>query len=161
MHGESTKYNHDVIGLNSRLDSIQAAVLSVKLEYLDAWCEARIARASTYQQLFMNSGLVGKQLLAIPPGTVNKSHVFNNYCVRAERRDHLRQFLAEAGIQSEIYYPVPQHLQKCFANLGYKPGDFPCSEAAARQILALPLYPELTVEQQATVVAAIVKFYQS
>ena len=161
MHGESTKYHHDITGLNSRLDSLQAAVLSVKLKFLDTWCEARIARAGTYQQLFMHSGLVGKQVLAIPPATSGKSHVFNNYCIRAERRDQLKQFLAAAGIQSEIYYPVPLHLQKCFADLGYKRGDFPLSEAAATQVLALPLYPELTAEQQETVVAAIAQFYRT
>ena len=161
MHGESTKYHHDITGLNSRLDSLQAAVLSVKLKYLDTWCEARIARAGTYQQLFMHSGLVGKQVSAIPPATSGKSHVFNNYCIRAERRDQLKQFLAAAGIQSEIYYPVPLHLQKCFADLGYKRGDFPLSEAAATQVLALPLYPELTAEQQETVVTAIAKFYRT
>ena len=132
MHGESTKYHHDVTGLNSRLDSLQAAVLSVKLKYLESWCDARIARAGTYRQLFMDSGLVGKQLPAIPPGTTDKSHVFNNYCIRAERRDELKQFLAEAGIQSEIYYPLPLHLQKCFADLGYKQGDFPHAELAAK-----------------------------
>lgn len=161
MHGESTKYHHEVTGLNSRLDSLQAAVLSVKLKYLESWCAARIVRAGTYRLLFMGSGLVGKQLPAIPPGATDKSHVFNNYCIRAERRDQLKQFLAEAGIQSEIYYPLPLHLQKCFADLGHKQGDFPHAELVAKQVLALPLYPELTVEQQETVVAAIAKFYRS
>jgi dTDP-4-amino-4,6-dideoxygalactose transaminase len=161
MHGESTKYHHEVTGLNSRLDSLQAAVLSVKLKYLATWCEARIARAGRYQQLFMDSGLVGTQLPAIPPATVDKSHIFNIYCIRAERRDQLKKFLADAGIQSEIYYPLPLHLQKCFANLGYRRGDFPHSEEAAGQVLALPLYPELTAEQQEMVVAAITKFYRA
>jgi dTDP-4-amino-4,6-dideoxygalactose transaminase len=160
MHGESTKYHHDLTGLNSRLDSLQAAVLTVKLKYLDSWCAARIARAGAYRQLLMASGLVGYQLQVIPPGTTDKSHVFNNYCIRAERRDQLKQYLAEAGIQSEIYYPLPLHLQKCFADLGYTWGDFPQAEMAASQVLALPLYPEMTAEQQETVVAAIVKFYR-
>lgn len=160
MHGESTKYHHDITGLNSRLDSLQAAVLSVKLQYLEVWCEARIARARTYYQMFMDSGLVGNQVLAIPPLPADKSHVFNNYCIRAERRDELKQFLAEAAIQSEIYYPLPLHLQKCFADLGYKQGDFPHAELAADQVLALPLYPELTAAQQETVVAAVAKFYR-
>jgi dTDP-4-amino-4,6-dideoxygalactose transaminase len=160
MHGESTKYFHEMTGLNSRLDSLQAAVLSVKLQYLEVWCEARIAHARTYYQMFMDSGLVGNQVLAIPPLPADKSHVFNNYCIRAERRDELKQFLAEAAIQSEIYYPLPLHLQKCFANLGYKQGDFPNAELAAGQVLALPLYPELTVMQQETVVATIAKFYR-
>ena len=160
MHGESTKYHHDITGLNSRLDSLQAAVLSVKLKYLENWCEARIARATTYWQLFIGSGLVGQQVLAIPPRPTDKSHVFNNYCIRAESRDQLKQFLADVGIQSEIYYPLPLHLQKCFAGIGYMQGDFPHAEMAASQVLALPLYPELTREQQESVVAAIVKFYR-
>jgi len=160
MHGESTKYYHDITGLNSRLDSLQAAVLSVKLSHLESWCAARIACAGTYRQLFMASGLVGNHLLAVPPGMADKSHVFNNYCIRAESRDQLKQFLAEAGIQSEIYYPLPLHLQKCFASLGYKQGDFPHAEMAANHVLALPLYPELLPEQQETVVAEITKFYR-
>ena len=117
-------------------------------------------RAGTYRQLFMASGLVGKQVLAIPPEPADKSHVFNNYCIRAKSRDQLKQFLAEAGIQSEIYYPLPLHLQKCFASLGYKQGDFPHAEMAANHVLALPLYPELMPEQQETVVAEIAKFYR-
>ena len=160
MHGESTKYYHDITGLNSRLDSLQAAVLSVKLSHLESWCAARIACAGTYRQLFMASGLVGNHLLAVPPGMADKSHVFNNYCIRAESRDQLKQFLAEGGIQSEIYYPLPLHLQKCFASLGYKQGDFPHAEMAANHVLALPLYPELLPEQQETVVAEITKFYR-
>jgi dTDP-4-amino-4,6-dideoxygalactose transaminase len=161
MHGESIKYHHEVTGLNSRLDSVQAAVLSVKLKYLETWCEARIARAGTYRRLFLGSGLLGKQVQAIRPGTTDKSHVFNNYCIRAKRRDYLKQFLAEEGIQSEIYYPLPLHLQKCFAELGFRASDFPQTELAAREVLALPLYPELTVEQQKIVVAAIANFYRS
>jgi len=161
MHGESAKYHHDTTGLNSRLDSLQAAVLSVKLKHLESWCAARIAHAGTYRQLFIDKGLVGKHLQAIPPATTDKSHVFNNYCIRAERRDQLKQFLADLGIQSEIYYPLPLHLQKCFADLGYKQGDFPQAEMAASQVLALPLYPELTAEQQETVVTAIANFYRA
>ncbi len=160
MHGESTKYHHQLTGLNSRLDSLQAAVLAVKLKFLDSWCTARIARAANYRQLFSASGLVGKQVLAIPPAPADKSHVFNNYCIRAERRDALKAFLADAGIQSEIYYPLPLHLQECFAELGYQRGDFPAAERAATQVLALPLYPELTAAQQETVVRAVARFYR-
>ncbi|MGZ8464800.1 MAG: DegT/DnrJ/EryC1/StrS family aminotransferase [Candidatus Binatia bacterium] len=160
MHGESAKYHHDITGLNSRLDALQAAVLSVKLKYLEVWCEARIERARTYYQMFMDSDLVGNQVLAIPPLSADKSHVFNNYCIRAERRDELKRFLADAAIQSEIYYPLPLHLQKCFADLSYQEGDFPQAELAAGQVLALPLFPELTTAQQETVVAAIAKFYR-
>jgi dTDP-4-amino-4,6-dideoxygalactose transaminase len=160
MHGERTKYYHEVTGLNSRLDSLQAAVLSVKLKYLESWCGQRIARAAHYYELFRQAGLLSKGLLSIPPSIDDKSHVFNNYVVRAERRDELKQFLAERRIQSEIYYPLPLHLQKCFADLGYKPGDFPEAERAAKEVLALPLYPELTTEQQISVVEAVKAFYR-
>ena len=160
MHGESSKYHHDVTGINSRLDSLQAAVLSVKQKYLATWCEERIARAGVYHRLFNESGLLGDCILAIPPPSVDQSHVFSNYVIRAERRDELKRFLADNGIQSEIYYPLALHLQKCFADLNYKRGDFPQAELAASQVLALPLYPELTSDQQETVVAKIRAFYR-
>jgi dTDP-4-amino-4,6-dideoxygalactose transaminase len=160
MHGESLKYHHEVTGINSRLDSIQAAVLSVKQKYLDTWCEERIERAEAYRHLFMESGLLGNGILSIPGAITDKSHVFNNYVIRAQRRDELRQFLAENGVQSEIYYPVPLHLQKCFAALGHRQGDFPQAELATSQVLALPLYPELTLDQQETVVDRIRAFFQ-
>jgi dTDP-4-amino-4,6-dideoxygalactose transaminase len=161
MHGESMKYHHQVTGINSRLDSIQAAVLSVKRRYLDEWCQQRIKRAETYHRLFMATGLIGNQILSIPAVPKNESHVFNNYVVRAERRNELKVFLAEHGVQSEIYYPLPLHLQTCFADLGYTKGDFPQAELAAAQVLALPIYPELTVKQQEMVVGAISHFYRS
>ena len=159
-HGESTKYHHDLTGINSRLDAIQAAVLTVKLKYLEDWCRKRIARACAYYRLFTASNLIGNGVVAIPAAIDDLSHVFNNYVIRAERRDALKDFLAEHGIQSEIYYPVPLHLQKCFADLGYKRGDFPVSELAASQVLALPLYPELNSEQQQIVVETIGRFYR-
>ncbi len=160
MHGESTKYHHQVTGINSRLDSLQAAVLSVKLRYLEAWCEQRIQRAQIYHGLFAETGLLGDKVLRLPPATTDRSHVFNNYVVSVRRRDELKQFLAEQGIQSEVYYPVPLHLQACFAALGYKKGAFPQAERAAKEVLALPLYPELTLEQQQTVVEAVKEFYR-
>jgi dTDP-4-amino-4,6-dideoxygalactose transaminase len=160
-HGERTKYYHEVTGLNSRLDSLQAAVLAVKLQYLERWCAARIERASTYHLLFSAAGLVGSGLTNIPPLVTDKSHVFNNYVIGAERRDELKQFLAEREIQTEIYYPLPLHLQKCFAELGYRRGDFPHAERAADEVLALPLYPELTREQQESVVGAVGEFYRA
>jgi dTDP-4-amino-4,6-dideoxygalactose transaminase len=160
MHGESAKYHHDLTGINSRLDSLQAAVLAVKLKYLDSWCEKRIARAESYQRLFAASEQIGRGVVAIPSLSSDKSHVFNNYVIRVERRDALKQFLAEQGIQSEIYYPVPLHLQKCFAELGYRAGDFPHAELAAHEVLALPLYPELTSDQQEIVVNAIRRFFR-
>lgn len=161
MHGESTKYHHQVTGINSRLDALQAAVLSVKLRYLEAWCEQRIQRAHIYHGLFTETGLLGDQVLRIPPQTSNRSHIFNNYVVSVRRRDQLKQFLAKRGIQSEVYYPVPLHLQPCFAALGYKKGDFPQAELAAKEVLALPLYPELTAAQQEIVVAAVKGFYRA
>jgi dTDP-4-amino-4,6-dideoxygalactose transaminase len=159
-HGESAKYHHEVTGINSRLDSLQAAVLSVKQKYLETWCEERIQRADSYFRLFKQCGILGNGVLAIPPVSTAKSHVFNNYVIRAERRDPLKQFLTEHGIQSEIYYPVPLHLQKCFAYLPYQPGDFPEAELAASQVLALPLYPELTLAQQEAVVETVDAFYR-
>ncbi|MGH7816132.1 MAG: DegT/DnrJ/EryC1/StrS family aminotransferase [Candidatus Binatia bacterium] len=159
-HGESAKYQHDLTGINSRLDALQAAVLSIKLKYLETWCAKRIERGQIYHRLFTARGLVGNGVVAIPSRHADKSHVFNNYVIRAERRDELRQFLADNDIQSEVYYPVPLHLQKCFADLNYKRGDFPQAELAASQVLALPLYPELTVDQQETVVVKIHAFYR-
>jgi dTDP-4-amino-4,6-dideoxygalactose transaminase len=158
-HGERTKYYHEVTGLNSRLDSLQAAVLMIKQQYLETWCEERIQRAEMYHELFRRSGLLGNGVTSIPLSITGKSHVFNNYVIGAERRDELKQFLAEKGIQSEIYYPLPLHLQNCFAHLGYKKGDFPQAELAASRVLALPLYPELTSAQQEIVVGAMRDFY--
>jgi dTDP-4-amino-4,6-dideoxygalactose transaminase len=160
MHGESTKYHHQVTGINSRLDSLQAAVLAVKQRHLEQWCEARVERAKKYHRLFTATGLLGEHILRIPPQTANRSHVFNNYVVSVRRRDELKQFLAERGIQSEVYYPVPLHLQVCFAALGYEKGNFPEAERAASEVLALPLYPELTPAQQQTVVGAVKEFYR-
>ena len=160
MHGESTNYYHEVIGINSRLDSVQAAVLSVKLRYLEEWCEQRIQRAETYFRLFRESGLVGDKILSVPATSTDKSHVFNNYVIRVQRRDELKQFLGGQGIQTEIYYPLPLHLQACFASLGYGKGDFPQAELAAGQVLALPIYPELKSSQQESVVGEINKFYR-
>ncbi len=160
-HGERTKYFHEVTGLNSRLDSLQAAVLAIKQQYLETWCEERIQRAEKYHELFGKSRLLGNGLTKIPQSVTDKSHVFNNYVIRAERRDELKPFLAERGIQTEIYYPLPLHLQNCFANLGYKKDDFPQAALASSQVLALPMYPELTPVQQETVVGAIRDFYRA
>lgn len=161
MHGEKTKYFHEAMGINSRLDSLQAAVLSVKQQFLEQWCQNRIARAQVYYGLFRQSGLIGNGLIGIPEPSSGHSHVFNNYVVRVERRNELKQFLAGYGIQSEIYYPLPLHLQNCFAHLAYKRGDFPNAETLAEQVLALPVYPEITLEQQETVVEAVSAFYRS
>jgi dTDP-4-amino-4,6-dideoxygalactose transaminase len=160
VHGEIDKYYHQLTGINSRLDSIQAAVLSVKQRYVEEWCNRRIQRAQTYYRLFIDSGLVGEQICEIPALVTDHSHVFNNYVIRVESRDDLKRFLAAAGIQSEVYYPLPLHLQTCFAELGYKEGDFPQAELAAKEVLALPLYPELTPAQQEMVVGTIKKFFR-
>ncbi len=160
-HGENAKYHHQVTGINSRLDSLQAAALAVKQRHLEPWCQARVERAKSYHRLFTETSLLGDKVLRIPPQTANRSHVFNNYVVSVRRRDQLKQFLAEQGIQSEVYYPLPLHLQPCFAALGYKKGDFPQAELAAKEVLALPLYPELTLEQQETVVEALKEFYRA
>ncbi|MGH7854364.1 MAG: DegT/DnrJ/EryC1/StrS family aminotransferase [Candidatus Binatia bacterium] len=160
-HGERAKYFHEVTGLNSRLDSLQAAVLTIKQQYLETWCGERILRAENYRELFGEGRLLGNGLTSIPRSVTDKSHVFNNYVIGAERRDELKQFLAERGIQTEIYYPRPLHLQNCFVELRYKKGDFPQSELASSLVLALPLYPELTGVQQETVAGAIRDFYRA
>ena len=160
MHGEAQKYHHRWVGINSRLDSLQAAVLSVKQRHLNYWCDQRMAKAQVYHHLFVQSDLLGEdKVIAIPACFKGRDHVFNNYVVRVHRRDELKDFLAERGIQSEVYYPLPLHLQECFADLGYKTGDFPAAELAARQVLALPLYPEIAADQQECVVSAIRDFF--
>jgi dTDP-4-amino-4,6-dideoxygalactose transaminase len=140
-HGAKPKYYHQIVGTNSRLDALQAAILRVKLKHLDKWSEARAKNASLYSQLFEGSRL-GRPF-ADPRGR----HIYNQYVVRVANRDAVRQHLTERGIGTEVYYPVPLHLQQCFASLGGKEGQMPHSEAAARETLALPIYPELTEEQ--------------
>lgn len=158
VHGGKPKYYHAVIGGNFRLDALQAAVLLVKLPKLDAWTEARQANARRYDRLFASAGL---RQVRPPVITEGVRHIFNQYVIRAEQRDALRAHLAEKGIGTEIYYPVPLHMQKCFAYLGMRPEDCPESARAAGEVLALPIYPELTGEQQEYVVGAIAEFYGS
>jgi len=157
VHGGKPKYFHAVIGGNFRLDELQAAVLRVKLKYLDGWTEARQRNAAYYDAAFAKAGLGGQ--LRTPLAIPGYRHIFNQYIVRAQSRDALRARLTEQGIGSEIYYPVPLHLQKCFAYLGYRAGDFPQSELAAEETVALPIYPELEQQQLAHVVATIAEFY--
>jgi dTDP-4-amino-4,6-dideoxygalactose transaminase len=157
VHGGKPKYFHAVIGGNFRIDELQAAILRVKLRYLDGWTEGRQRNAAYYDAAFGAAGL-GKKLrtpLAIQGGR----HIFNQYVVRAQNRDALKARLTERNIGTEIYYPVPLHLQKCFAYLNHRSGDFPHSERAAEETLALPIYPELEREQLAYVVATIAQFY--
>ena len=160
VHGQNSKYHHQAVGLNSRLDAIQAAVLRVKLRYLDQWCEQRIERARLYHRLFSATGLFGDKIISLPSLGSGRSHVFNQYVIRVQQRDQLREYLAEQAIQTAVYYPIPLHLQPCFSNLGHRMGDFPNSELAASQVLALPMYPELNSEQQELVVKQIAAFYR-
>ena len=157
VHGGKPKYFHALIGGNFRLDELQAAVLRVKLKYLDGWTEGRQRNAAYYDAAFADAGLGAK--LRTPVAIEGHRHIFNQYVVRAQNRDALRARLTERGIGSEIYYPVPLHLQKCFAYLNYRAGDFPQSEQAAEETLALPIYPELTQAQLAHVVATVAEFY--
>lgn len=160
-HGSPRRYLHEEIGWNSRLDAIQAAVLRVKLPHVEHWNTQRRERAATYDQLLADAGLAGKSScpVQLPARSPHAYHVFHQYVIRAERRDDLRQFLAERKIGTEIYYPLPLHLQPCFAYLGYSEGDFPESERAARGVLALPMFPELTEEEQRWVVESVADFY--
>ena len=157
LHGGKPKYYHALVGGNFRLDALQAAVLLVKLKSLDAWTEGRQSNARFYDEAFAASGLGDH--LATPKTLTGKRHIYNQYVVRVRNRDALRQHLTDAAIGTEIYYPVPLHLQTCFSDLGYQEGDFPHSERAANETLALPVYPELSREQQEYVVSSIAGFY--
>ena len=152
-HGAEPKYLHKIVGANFRCDALQAAVLRVKLPHLRRWTEARRENACTYDRLFAEAGIGGRVTLPVQPA--DRHHIFNQYVVRVPARDRVRAALAERGISSEIYYPVPFHLQECFAGLGHGRGDFPAAEAAADSTIALPIYGELTGEQQHAVVSAI------
>ncbi len=161
VHGMEPKYHHHEVGLNSRLDALQAAVLRVKLRYLDAWTEGRRAVAARYRALFEAEKLVDR--LVLPTEQPDHFHVYNQFVIRVpgEHRDALRNDLGARHIGTEIYYPIPLHLQVCFASLGHVPGDFPNSEAAAKETLALPMYPELTEDAQRHVVSSIVRYFES
>jgi dTDP-4-amino-4,6-dideoxygalactose transaminase len=163
-HGMRQRYVHEEVGWNSRLDSIQAAVLEVKLRYLPEWNAARRQRAAYYDSLFTAAGLNASdtaQGIVLPVTDARAHHVFHQYVIRAPRRDALRQYLSERQIGTEIYYPIPLHLQSSLASLGYKPGDFPVTEKAAAEVLALPIYPELREDEQQAVVDAIAGFYSA
>jgi dTDP-4-amino-4,6-dideoxygalactose transaminase len=157
VHGGKPKYLHALIGGNFRIDELQAAVLRIKLKYLDEWTEGRQRNAAYYDQAFARA--VPAPGVVTPARAAGGRHIFNQYVLRVERRDELRSFLSERHIGTEIYYPVPLHLQACFGYLGYARGDFPHSEAAAAQTLAVPIYPELSQQQKDAVVAAIAEFY--
>ena len=156
-HGMEPKYYHHMVGANFRLDALQAAVLRVKLPHLAAWSDARRANASRYRALFADAALGD---VTLPTEAPDRTHIYNQFVIRVPERDRLRKHLDGAGIGTEVYYPVPFHLQECFKNLGHPPGAFPVSEAAANSSLALPIYPELTPDQQAAVVGAIRSFFR-
>lgn len=161
-HGSPKRYYHEELGSNSRMDDIQAAVLRVKLPHLPAWNQQRRQNAATYDRLLTAAGLSSQADSApvrIPYRDPNAGHVFHQYVIRTARRDDLRTFLAERKIGTEVYYPVPLHLQACFNYLGYKTGDFPEAERAANEVLALPMFPELTPDEQAWVVENIAEFH--
>jgi dTDP-4-amino-4,6-dideoxygalactose transaminase len=159
-HGSPRRYVHEEFGWNSRLDAIQAAILRVKLPHVENWNEQRRQRATAYDKLLLASGLGGPDSpVTLPWRDLNAHHVFHQYVIRAQHRDALRQFLADRQIGSEIYYPIPLHLQTCFAYLGYREGDLPEAERAAREVLALPMFPELTEDEQKRVVEGIAEFY--
>ena len=162
------KYHHDVVGWNSRLDELQAAVLRVKLRHLEDWTAARRERADRYDQALLAAGLTDRRQaypdqahpVVVPYRADGRKHVFHQYVIRARDRDPLRRFLAEEGVGTEVYYPLPLHLQACFRSWGGRPGDCPEAERAATDVLALPLYPELAPEKQQYVVGKVAEFYR-
>jgi dTDP-4-amino-4,6-dideoxygalactose transaminase len=157
-HGMDARYRHRFVGGNFRMDAMQAAVLRVKAPHLPAWTEARRLNARRYTTLFADAGLLDQVRLPLDPP--DRRHVFNQFVIRTGERDALKRHLDERGIGNAIYYPVPLHLQPCFEGLGYRAGDLPESERAAAESLAIPVYPELTAEQQQIVVAGIADFMQ-
>ena len=157
-HGAKPKYHHGIIGGNFRLDTLQAAIVTTKLSHLDTWTAERQSNAVRYDQLFAGSGLLATGTVSIPQVKESR-HIFNQYVIRVSRRDELRDHLKSREIGSEVYYPVPMHLQECFANLAYGRGDFPEAERAAEETLALPIFPELSDRQAESVVEAIAEFY--
>jgi dTDP-4-amino-4,6-dideoxygalactose transaminase len=153
LHGARDRYVYEIVGMNSRLDALQAAILRVKLRHLSEWNEARRRNAAHYRSLFEEFHLAGK--VVGPEEPPNFTHVYNQFTIRVKNRDALREILRAHGIPSEIYYPIPLHLQKAFEYLKYSPGHFPESESASREVLSLPIYPELSEAQQRAVIAAI------
>ena len=157
VHGAERKYHYDLVGINSRLDSLQAAILRAKLPHLDRWTQRRRENAERYCRLFADAQLL--DVVTLPACPSNCFHVYNQFTIRVRERDRLREFLRECGIPTEIYYPVPLHLQPAFRFLGHHEGEFLESEAASKEVISLPLDPSLAGEHQAAVVNAIAKFY--
>ena len=159
VHGSQPKYFHKLIGINSRLDSIQAAILLVKFKHLERWTTERQEKAKRYQWLFQDL-LPSVPDLRLPTIQYHNRHIFHQYVIRIPERDRLKKFLMEEGIGTDIYYPAPLHLQECYAFLKYGRGDLPISEKASEETLALPIYPEMTEEQQDYIVERIKNFYK-
>ena len=158
VHGSKKKYYHDLIGVNSRLDALQAAILRVKLQYLDEWTEGRQRNANLYRQIMRDL----KVPVVLPePKAYQNRHIYNQFVICCEHRDKLQDYLKEQGIGTEVYYPLPMHLQKCFAHLGYRAGDFPVAERLAKESLALPVYPELTEDDITYVCRTVNNFFQT
>ncbi|MFI5126349.1 MAG: DegT/DnrJ/EryC1/StrS family aminotransferase [Candidatus Acidiferrales bacterium] len=159
VHGSRKKYEYEIVGINSRLDALQAAILRVKLRHLESWTEGRRCNAERYRALFAEFALTERVML--PEVPAERTHVYNQFVIRVAERDALRAFLKERGIPTEVYYPSPLHLERAFQYLGYKAGAFPAAEAASKQVIALPIYPELREEQQRSIVSAIAEFYET
>ncbi len=157
VHGSRRKYHAEILGVNSRLDALQAAILRVKLRHLETWTDQRRRNADSYRALFHQYGLDQQAVLPFEPAGMR--HVYNQFVVRVTNRNALRDYLSQRGVSTEIYYPEPLHRQSAFAYLGHHLGDFPHSEAASNSVVALPIYPELTHKQQVTIVSAIASFY--
>src|ERR1700730_17548576 len=158
VHGARYTYRYELLGINSRIDALQAAILRVNLRYLDNWTDNRRRNAETYRELFAEYRLT--EQLALPCGPETSFHVYNQFSIRAPRRDELQEYLRDRGIPTEVYYPSPLHVEPAFAYLGHRDGDFPNAEAACREVLSLPIYPELTLDRQRAVVATMSRFYQ-
>jgi dTDP-4-amino-4,6-dideoxygalactose transaminase len=165
MHGEHVRYHHKVVGGNFRIDALQAAVLTVKLRFLDGWSAGRRENAADYDRRFRESGLVDRELVR-PPTAVYAGrgdanfHIYNQYTLRVRDRDGLMRHLQAHGVGAAVYYPLPLHLQECFRDLGYRAGDFPASERAAAEVISIPVYPELTDAQKDYVVETITAFFR-
>jgi dTDP-4-amino-4,6-dideoxygalactose transaminase len=165
VHGSEPKYFHKYVGGNFRLDALQAAILIVKMKYLDDWSASRRKNAAYYNQKLEETGLIDRGLVQ-PPEAVYKNsgdknhHIYNQYTIRVKDRDNLRDYLKKSDIGTEIYYPLPLHLQECFKDLGYLKGDFPEAEKASEEVLSLPIYPELKEEQKEYIIQKIFDFYK-
>ncbi len=160
VHGAKVKYHHTILGGNFRLDAIQAAILNIKLKFLDEWAQKRREHADDYDRLFAQSGLEAEGFLTTPKRIDQAEHVFNQYTIQTEKRDELKKHLHAKGIETMIYYPSPLHTQPCFSDLGYQVGDFPHAEKACKEVISIPVYPELTLEQQSYIVDQIKQFFK-